>query len=153
MAPCGMVPCKASHSSISRYGHADVNDDCRAYELIDAQLINRFPPFKEMDRRIDMRPAVLCRRETVGRVVPAPVGMSFEYCFLVEGIGSGPVQCLLRVGMAQVHPVPPGEINFLCAGQLRHEASQSSQYRESIHTVSVRFCNATILTCHAACWL
>ncbi len=81
---------------------AHIDDDARPDQVSERNLIDRPPPFGEVNRRVQVRAAVLRRRERERLVVIAAVGHALRVDVQFEALLGRPIDRVLVVRMAQI---------------------------------------------------
>ena len=108
-------------------GHrgADVDDEARADHLVDRDRVGGRRALGEVDRRVEVGAAVLGRREVVGGIVPAALGVAVEHLLQLEHLGGRPVDRVLVERVRQVDP-PAGREILRRAGSARTSVAHAA---------------------------
>ena len=80
----------------------DIDARARTNQPLERHLIDRLPPFEEMNRRIDVRAAVLGAHEPVGGVVVALLGNACRLANQLEAIFGRPVDRRCVEGVREI---------------------------------------------------
>ena len=83
---------------------ADVDHESRPDHLLDRNLVGSIGALGEVHRRVEMRAAMLGRREVVGAVIVSARGMAGRDLLQLEHVGRGPVDGPGVERMGQVDP-------------------------------------------------